>query len=153
MTGRPPLRIAQHGKISRTFLGNGVWVARCRYRDTDGVTRIVERRGPADDFDKYGKLAEDALIEALAERRPPTGPDAIGPDTAVMALVDQHIERLAEDGRSIRTLDTYRYDAKMICDPSTARCGAALDAGRAWGHYGPTGQNVAARWPSVGRAE
>ena len=45
MAGRPPLRIGQHGKISRQNLGGGVWVARCRYRDSDGVTRIVERRG------------------------------------------------------------------------------------------------------------
>jgi hypothetical protein len=65
MAGRPSLRIGQHGKFSRTKLSNGAWLARCRYRDIDGVTRIVERRGPVDEFDQYGKLAEDALIEAL----------------------------------------------------------------------------------------
>ena len=63
MAGRPPLRIGSHGKISRKHLGDGVWLARCRYRDGDGVTRIVERRGPVGD--QYGKLAEEALIEAL----------------------------------------------------------------------------------------
>jgi hypothetical protein len=42
--GRPPLRIGAHGKISRTYLGGGVWLARCRFRDSDGLTRIVERR-------------------------------------------------------------------------------------------------------------
>ena len=63
MAGRPPLRIGLHGKISRKHLGDAVWLARCRYRDGDGVTRIVERRGPVGD--QYGKLAEDALIEAL----------------------------------------------------------------------------------------
>jgi hypothetical protein len=68
--------------------------------------------GPADEFDKYGKLAEDALLTALAERRPPIGPAAIGPDILIVALVDQHIDRLAEDGRAVKTLDTYRYDAK-----------------------------------------
>jgi integrase len=114
MAGRPPLRIGAHGKITRTYLGGGVWMARCRYRDSDGVTRIVERRGTPDEHDKHGKLAEDALIEALAERRPPSGLDAIGLDTLVMALVDQHIARLAEDGRSGRTLDTYRYDAGKL---------------------------------------
>jgi hypothetical protein len=67
MAGRPPLRIGSHGKISRKHLGDGVWLARCRYRDGDGVTRIVERRGPVGD--QYGKLAEDALIEALGARR------------------------------------------------------------------------------------
>src|SRR5271166_6014073 len=99
MAGRLPLRIGQHGKITRTHLGGGVWLARCRVRDRDGVTRIVERRGPADEHDQHGKLAEDALIEALAQRRPPSDvPDAIGLDTAVMTLADAYISRLAEDG-------------------------------------------------------
>jgi hypothetical protein len=40
--------------------------------------------------------------------------DGISLDTLVMALVEQHIGRLAEDGRSISTLDTYRYDAIKI---------------------------------------
>jgi pimeloyl-ACP methyl ester carboxylesterase len=43
MAGRPPLRIGTHGKISRINQGRGKWLARCRYRDTDGVTRIVEK--------------------------------------------------------------------------------------------------------------
>ena len=73
MAGRPPLRIGQHGKIVREYLGGGVWLARCRYRDSDGVTRRVQRLGPPDEHDQHGKLAEDALIEALAERRPPSG--------------------------------------------------------------------------------
>ncbi len=112
MAGRPPLRIGQHGKITRKYLGGGVWLARCRYRDTDGVTRIVERRGPADEHDQHGKLAADALIEALGERRPPSSaPDAIGLDTRVMALADAYISRLAEDGRAANTIATYRYTA------------------------------------------
>ena len=51
--GRPPLRIGQHGKITRKYLGGGVWLARARFRDSDGVTRIVERRGPADEQDAH----------------------------------------------------------------------------------------------------
>jgi len=46
MAGRPPLRIGAHGKIIRTHLGGGVWLARCRFRDGDGVVRIVERTAP-----------------------------------------------------------------------------------------------------------
>ena len=89
-----------------------MWLAQCRYRDSDGVTRKVQRLGPADEFDKRGKLAEDALIEALAERRPPSStPDAIGLDTSLSALIDQHITRLAEDGRAATTVGTYRYTA------------------------------------------
>jgi hypothetical protein len=47
----------------RTYLGGGAWVARCKFRDTDGVTRRVERRGPLDEFDKHGKLAEVQRID------------------------------------------------------------------------------------------
>lgn len=114
MAGRPPLRIGQHGKISRQYVGGGVWVARCRYRDSDGVTRIVERRGPVDDFDKHGKLAEDALIEALSDRRLPADTDTIGYDTLVMALVDQHIGRLSDDGRPPATVATYKFASDKL---------------------------------------
>lgn len=114
MAGRPPLRIGQRGKINRTYLGGGVWMAFCRFRDTDGVTRRVQRVGPPDDHDKHGKLAEDLLIDALAERRPPSGPDAIRLDTLVMALVDHHLARLAEDGRSPATLATYKFASDKL---------------------------------------
>ncbi len=145
MAGRPSLRIGQHGKITRRYLGNGLWLAQCRYRDSDGVTRRVQRLGPPDEHDKYGKLATDALNEALAERRPPSGSDTISLETLVMTLVDQHILRLAEDGRSARTLDTYRYDASKLAkfmggvkvgESSAARLDAALRSMRT--AHGPT---------------
>jgi len=98
------------------------------------VVRKVQRIGPADEFDKRGKLAEDALIEALAERRTPSA-DQIGPDTLLVSLIDQHLTRLAEDGRAARTLDTYRFAAGKLAkliggvrvgEASTARLDAAL---------------------------
>jgi hypothetical protein len=113
MPGRPPLRIGQHGKITRKNLGGGVWLARTRFRDSDGVTRIVERRGPADEHEQHGKLAEDALIDALMTRRAAAS-GALTLDTLVMSLVDVHIDRLEEDGRALRTIDTYRYCAKLL---------------------------------------
>jgi integrase len=140
VAGRPPLRIGQHGNITREYLGGGVWLVRCRYRDSDGVVRKVQRIGPADEHDKHGKLAEDALIAALAERRPPSGPGEIGLDTPVVSLVYQHIARLADDGRSPRTLDTYRYVAAKLAkfiagvrvgEASPARIDAALRSMRA----------------------
>lgn len=111
MAGRPPLRIGQHGKINRIEVEPGTWIARCRFRDTDGVTRIVERRSPAPD--QYGKRAEDALVEALATRQAP-GDGEITLDTRIIDLVDRHIDRLEEDGRADRTIDTYRYCAKLL---------------------------------------
>jgi integrase len=135
VAGRPSLRIGQHGKITRKYLGGGIWLAQCRFRDTDGVTRRVQRLGPPDEHDKYGKLAADALIETLADRRPPSGAGSITLETLVMSLVGQHIERLTEDGRSPRTLDTYRYTATKLSkfmagvkvgEASAARLDAAL---------------------------
>jgi integrase len=145
VAGRPSLRIGQHGKITRKYLGGGIWLAQCRFRDADGVTRRVQRLGPPDEHDKYGKLAADALIEALADRRPPSASDAVGLETLVMMLVDQHIVRLAEDGRSARTLDTYRYTATKLAkfmagvkvgEASAARLDAALRSMRT--AHGPT---------------
>src|SRR5690349_14947391 len=60
MAGRPPLRIGQHGKITRTQISKDIWVARCRYRDRDGVTRRLERMSPHGEPDEYGAKAESA---------------------------------------------------------------------------------------------
>lgn len=135
MAGRPSLRIGAHGRISRVNLGGGVWLARCRYRDSDGVTRKVQRLGPPGIYDQYGKLAEDALVQALTERRPASRSDAIGLQTPVIALVEQHLTRLSEDGRSPVTLATYRFavgklkkfiGGLKVGEASPARVDAAL---------------------------
>jgi hypothetical protein len=61
---------------------------------------------PGDEYDQYGKLAVVALKDAIAVRRLPTGPDAIGLNTLLTALVKEHLSRIEEDGRAARTLDT-----------------------------------------------
>jgi hypothetical protein len=44
---RPPLAMGTHGSISVSKLpASARFVTRCRFRDLDGVTRVVERRGP-----------------------------------------------------------------------------------------------------------
>jgi integrase len=135
MAGRPQLRIGTHGNIKRVYLGGGVWLARCRYRDTDGVTRIIQRLGPADEYDQHGKLAEDALVAALTERRHAVTYGEIGLETKVTNLVEQHLDRLAEDGRSPVTMSTYRFSANKLTkfigglrvgEASPARIDAAL---------------------------
>ncbi|MBX7134409.1 MAG: site-specific integrase [Fimbriimonadaceae bacterium] len=114
MPGRPQLRIGAHGKITRIYQGDGVWLARCRYRDLDGVTRVVQRVGPADDYDKHGKLAQDALIEALNERRRLAISGEVTTETKVYDLVERHLTRLEENGRSPATMSTYRYNATKL---------------------------------------
>lgn len=114
MAGRPPLRIGQHGKITRTVLGGGVWLAHCRFRDADGVTRRVERRSPIGCSDQYGKAAEDALIEVLKARRAPGESGDISLDTRISDLVEAHLQRLGDDGKSPATLTTYRSAARKL---------------------------------------
>jgi integrase len=107
MAGRPPLRIGAHGKITRVDLGGGVWLARCRYRDRDGVTRRVERMTPAGVPDEYGARAEDALRDAIAARRPP-GTGSITASTTIGDLLTRYIERCREDGElAPKSVDTY----------------------------------------------
>lgn len=113
MAGRPPLRIGQHGKITRIDQGGGVWLARCRFRDTDGVVRIVERRSPAGQRDQHGNLAENELRDTLDARRAPSADD-ITESTTVRQLCELHLTRLEEEGRAARTLDTYRYTASKL---------------------------------------
>ena len=145
MAGRLALRIGAHGKISRVHLGGGLWVARCRYRDSDGVSRKVQRLGPPGVYDQYGKLAEDALIQALADRGLSSPSDTIGLETLLTALVEQHLVRLAEDGRSPVTLSTYRFavgklqkfiGGVRVGEASPARIDAALRSMRS--AHGPT---------------
>jgi integrase len=111
MAGRPGLRIGQHGKVKRTELDTGLWLARCRYRDTDGVTRVVERQSPT--FDQHGKAAEDALLDSLTTRRAPGTAADITANTKITELITLHIERM-EDDWAERTTDTYRYTAGKL---------------------------------------
>jgi hypothetical protein len=83
-------------------------VSRLGWRDSN---RRASRSG--DEQDAHGKLAEDALIDALNQRRA-AGDSEITLDSRIIALVDQHIDRLEEDGRAVRTIDTYRYCAKLL---------------------------------------
>jgi integrase len=107
MAGRPPLRIGQHGKITRTQVDPGVWLARCRFRDLDGVTRRVERMTPAGVVDEYGARAEEALRDSIAGRRPP-GTGSISGTTTLGDLLTRYIERCRQDGDlAPKSVDTY----------------------------------------------
>ena len=106
MAGRPPLRIGSHGKITRLQVEPGVWVARCRYRDLDGVTRPVERRMPPSVPDEYGARAEAALLDAIAGRRPP-GTGSLTGSTALGELLERYISRARADGElAPKSVDT-----------------------------------------------
>lgn len=108
MAGRPPLRIGAHGKIKRTDQGGGIWLARCRFRGDDGVTRVVERQTPPGQRDRHGAAAEAALLEAIEQMRTPADSETSG-ETLLMALCRKHINNLGENGRAALTIDAYTY--------------------------------------------
>lgn len=88
---RPPLELETWGRIRRTTLG-GKPAAIAYFRDSDGVTRLMERRGktPAD--------AERNLIRALKIRLAPANDDLTGA-TTIAVLATRWLEsktRLAE---------------------------------------------------------
>lgn len=114
MAGRPPLRLGHHGKIRRIEVDKGIWIARCRYRDNDGVTRIVERQSPIPGKDQWGKQAEDELLDTLRTRKPPGVAGEVTAGSKVVDLIDTHIERLAADGKAVATIETYKAAARKL---------------------------------------
>lgn len=114
MAGRPPLRLGEHGKVSRRELSKGTWVARCRYRDTDGVTRIVERKSPNPGRDQWGAQAENELLDSLTNRQPPTSAGEVTAATKIIDLITAHIDRLEVDGKADATIETYRANAAKL---------------------------------------
>lgn len=80
----------------------GAYRARCRYRDTDGVTRPVERAGATKG------AARNALTAALAERTAPTG-DTITGDTRLSAVAPVWFEERRKDKRNFTVNTARRY--------------------------------------------
>ena len=88
---RPPLELETWGRIRRMTV-KGKPTARAYYRDSDGVTRSMDRQGktPAD--------AERNLVKALKQRLAPASEDLTG-DTTIGDLATRWLEsktRLAE---------------------------------------------------------
>lgn len=98
--GRPSLVLGTWGKVSRSKRGTS-WVAEARFRDFDGVTRRVERKGTT------GRQAEDALLEHLRDRTRTHGADMTG-DTKVRDLASQYVDALEKQGRASGTVLAYR---------------------------------------------
>lgn len=99
--GRPPLPLGTWGSISTREVAPGTYMARTRYRDFDGVTRLVERRGSSK------AAATRALREALATRPTPVGA-GLSADSRVKLLADQFFADARTAGKpSERSLRQY----------------------------------------------
>lgn len=114
-TGRPPLPIGTAGSITVKQHGPKSFQARCRYRDTDGVTRWVERWGSSRQ-DARGKLNA-----ALKERKRTSSEQDIGPDSYVKDVVALWLKKLdarvAAGKRSPGTARTYRVYVDSVVLP------------------------------------
>ena len=110
--GRPALRIGAHGSISTRETSPGKWQARCRYRDTDGVTRPVSRWGTS----KSNAIAE--LQDALKQRRP-AGHGDVAATTRVHALATTWIGLVdQDDSRRQGTKVRYRWLTEKVVVPA-----------------------------------
>ncbi|QUC01184.1 site-specific integrase [Cellulosimicrobium cellulans] len=89
--GRPPLPVGTWGTVFVTALPRGGYRARTRFRDYDGVTRLVERTG------RTKNAARSALTTYLTERSAPAGDD-ITADTRLRVVAEVwHAEVRARD--------------------------------------------------------
>jgi integrase len=102
---RPPLPLGTYGKI-KTWQEGGVWLARAKFRDFDGVVRLVKRSG------KTKAAAERALRTALVERQAPVKQSIITAQTTIEKVAElwlAEIEQAVNSGsKSPSTLDAYR---------------------------------------------
>ncbi len=108
---RPPLALGHHGSIKATR-DDGQWVARCRVRDLDGVTRKVERWGSSRAAAQ--RALQDELRHRRGERAELLRPMSTFADAAAVWMV-----KIAER-REDSTADTYRHWLDGVVLPQLA---------------------------------
>jgi hypothetical protein len=100
LVARPPLALGRHGTIT-TKREDGRWVARCRVRDLDGVTRRVARWG------KSKAAAQHALQDDL-RRRHGERAETLRQNSRFRDAADVWLKKIAEK-RADSTLDIYTH--------------------------------------------
>lgn len=119
---RPLLDIGTYGDIYTKEIAPGQWMARCQFRDADGVTRPVKRHGPTK------PKAVAALKKALTERSSAVTGGAFSPDMKVADLAEKwfaEMRRLVDEGqRSPTTVDQYEgiWDRRIKKAFAELRC-------------------------------
>jgi hypothetical protein len=95
---RPPLALGHHGSI-KVDRDNGQWVARCRIRDLDGVTRRVARWGRS-------KAAAQRAIQEELRTRLGQRTEVLRPNSRFRDAADIWMGKIRER-RADSTADTY----------------------------------------------
>ncbi|WP_460795985.1 hypothetical protein [Microbacterium sp. GXF0217] len=97
---RPPLVLETWGRIRRTTVG-GKPTAVAYYRDSDGVTRKMQRQG------KTPAQAEQALVQALRDRVAPTG-ESIARESTLADLARVWLSEIEKQGKAAATVSRYK---------------------------------------------
>jgi integrase len=95
---RPPLVLGHHGSI-KVGREDGQWVARCRFRDLDGVTRRVARWGTS-------KAAAQAALQDELRKRTGQRTEVLKPNSRFREAADIWMGKIRER-RADSTADTY----------------------------------------------
>ncbi|MFI1994886.1 tyrosine recombinase XerC [Actinoplanes sp. NPDC020271] len=115
--GRPPLPLGTGGKVR--FIRSGAsWIARCGFREYDGITRPVERSG------RSQAAAERALKQALRDRVYSDQEAAINAETKLSVVTEAWWKGyLAGDGAvSSRSLYRGVLDNRILAGIGSVRC-------------------------------
>ncbi|TCK21380.1 tyrosine-type recombinase/integrase [Pseudonocardia endophytica] len=118
---RPPLAMGTHGSISikrRTTsdgVARGSFVARCRFRDYDGVTRWLERSGST-------KAAASRSIQDEIRSRTGSPSAPLRPSDTFERAAETWLRKLdaqvADGTRAVTTADTYRQRLRSVVLPA-----------------------------------
>jgi integrase len=109
---RPQLELGTWGVVSRFRVESGGWAAEVSYRDADGRTRRVQRRGAT------GAEAERRLRHALSARSRGDGASALTADTRLKDAASLWFQSISEEGRAPTTLDAYSDTLRLHVLPA-----------------------------------
>ncbi len=109
---RPPLPIGTFGSITTKEVRPGVYRARTRFRDFDGVTREIKGTG------RSAAAAVRELKAKIADRSAPTG-DLIGPDMRISQVADIWLSLYRAEQRSeATTANEYQRIIENVINPA-----------------------------------
>jgi len=109
---RPTLPIGTFGTIKTNEVRPGVYRARTRFRDFDGVTREITGTG------RSSAAAERELKAKIADRSAPTG-DLIGPDMRISQVADIWLLLYRAEQRSeATTANEYQRIIENVINPA-----------------------------------
>ncbi|MCW4458152.1 tyrosine-type recombinase/integrase [Microbacterium sp. MPKO10] len=106
---RPPLVLETWGKIRRVELAPGKHAAIANYRDSDGVTRKMQRIG------KSGAEAERNLVTAMKDRLAPSL-EALTRDSTISQVGKLWLEEYETTDPAMGTLRSYRDVLHKVID-------------------------------------